>query len=104
MIDAREVHERMMRNDPNYAEEYAALEGEFAYIRKMIQARKRAGMSQADVARRMGVSQPRVARIESGSDVSLDSLRRYARATDSCLLIDFRECVSSEDATASPGG
>lgn len=104
MIDAREVHERMMRDDRDYAEEYAALEDEFAYIRKMIQARKRAGMSQADVARRMGVSQPRVARIESGSNISLDILRRYARATDSCLLIEFRECVSSKDATASTGG
>ncbi len=55
----------------------------------MILARKRAGMSQADVARSMGISQPRVAKIESGSNISLDILRRYAKATGSALVIDF---------------
>jgi transcriptional regulator with XRE-family HTH domain len=49
----------------------------------MILARKRAGMSPADVARRMGISQPRVAKIKSGSNISLDILRRYAKATGS---------------------
>lgn len=89
MIDAKSVHAQMMQDDPEYAREYDALEEEFAFIEKMIQARKRAGMSQADVARRMGISQPRVARIESGSNISMDILRRYAKATGSALVIDF---------------
>ena len=46
-------------------------------------------MSQADVARRMGISQPRVARIERGSNISVDILRRYAKTTGSALVIDF---------------
>jgi transcriptional regulator with XRE-family HTH domain len=89
MIEARKIHELKMRDDPEYAREYEALEEEFSFLRKMILARKRAGMSQADVARAMGVSQPRVAKIESGSNISLDILRRYARATGSDLVIDF---------------
>lgn len=89
MIDAKTVHAQMMQDDPEYAREYDALEEEFAFIEKMIQARKRAGMSQADVARRMGISQPRVARIESGSNISVDILRRYAKTTGSALVIDF---------------
>ncbi len=89
MIDAKTVHAEMMQDDPEYAREYDALEEEFAFIKKMILARKRAGMSQADVARRMGISQPRVAKIESGSNISLDILRRYAKATGSALVIDF---------------
>jgi len=89
MIDAKTVHARMMQNDPDYAREYDALEEEFAFVKKMILARKRAGLSQADVARRMGISQPRVAKIESGSNISLDILRRYAKATNSALVIDF---------------
>ena len=89
MIDAKTVHAQMMQDDPDYAREYDALEEEFAFNEKMIQARKRAGMSQADVARRMGISQPRVARIESGSNISMDILRRYAEATGSALVIDF---------------
>ena len=89
MIDAKTVHAQMMQDDPEYAREYDALEEEFVFIKKMILARKRAGMSQADVARSMGISQPRVAKIESGSNISLDILRRYAKATGSVLLIDF---------------
>lgn len=89
MIDAKTVHAQMIQDDPEYAREYDVLEDEFAFIKKMILARKRAGMSQADVARRMGISQPRVAKIESGSNISLDILRRYAKATGSALVIDF---------------
>jgi len=89
MIDAKTVHNQMLQDDPEYAREYDALEQEFAFIKKMILARKRAGMSQSDVARRMGISQPRVAKIESGSNISLDILRRYAKATGSNLVIDF---------------
>ncbi|NCC04662.1 MAG: XRE family transcriptional regulator [Proteobacteria bacterium] len=89
MIDEKNVHNQMLQDGPEYARDYDALEQEFAFIKKMIRARKRAGMSQADVARRMGISQPRVAKIESGSNISLDILRRYARATGSDLVIDF---------------
>ncbi|NCC04660.1 MAG: XRE family transcriptional regulator [Proteobacteria bacterium] len=89
MIDAKTVHAEMMQDDPEYAREYETLEEEFAFIKKMILARKRAGMSQTDVAQRMGISQPRVAKIESGSNISLDILRRYANATGSALVIDF---------------
>jgi DNA-binding XRE family transcriptional regulator len=98
MIDAKTVHAQMMQDDPDYAREYDALEEEFAFIEKMIQARKRAGMSQADVARRMGISQPRVARIESGSKISMDILRRYAKATGSALVIDFAVPVKERQA------
>ena len=42
MIDAKSVHAQMMQDDPEYAREYDALEEEFAFIEKMIQAWKRA--------------------------------------------------------------
>ena len=98
MIDAKTVHAEMMQDDPEYAREYDALEEEFVFIKKMILARKRAGLSQADVARRMGVSQPRVAKIESGSNISLDILRRYAKATGTALVIDFAASVNQRRA------
>lgn len=101
MIDAKTVHAQMMQDDPEYAREYEALDEEFAFIRKMILARKRAGLSQAEVATRMGVSQPRVAKIESGSNISLDILKRYAKATGSALIIDF--AVSKNEQNSSPG-
>lgn len=53
MIDAKDVHEQMMREDPEYRREYEALEEEFALIAAMIDARSKAGLTQAQVAERM---------------------------------------------------
>lgn len=65
---------------PDFRAEYEALEQEFSIARALIEARLESGMTQVDVAQRMGVSQPVVARLESGKNVSVKSLRRYARA------------------------
>jgi len=86
-INAREVHEQMMREDPEYRREYDALEEEFSFVRQMIQARLQAGMTQAQLAEQMGISQPAVAKIESGRNVSLRTLQRYAAATRHTLRI-----------------
>ena len=71
--------------DPQFRAAYDALEDEFAALAALLAARKDAGLTQADVAARMGVSQPVLARIESslGSrkhSPSLETLRRYAEA------------------------
>lgn len=82
------VRERMMA-DPEFRKEFDALDEEFVLIEAMIEARTQANMTQADVAQAMGVSQPRVARIESGKNVSLETLRRYAKATGGKLKISI---------------
>ncbi|HEV7898412.1 MAG TPA: helix-turn-helix transcriptional regulator [Planosporangium sp.] len=47
----------------------------------LIAERRAAGLSQAEVAERMGTSQPAVARVEAGAvDVRLSTLQRYAAA------------------------
>lgn len=65
---------------PEFRAAYDSLEQEFSIARALIAARSEAGMTQVEVAQRMGVSQPVVARMESGRNVSVKSLRRYARA------------------------
>jgi hypothetical protein len=50
-------------------------------LAELIAERRAAGLSQAEVADRMGTSQPAVARVEAGVvDVRLSTLRRYAEA------------------------
>ncbi len=66
--------------DPEFRTEFEALRPEFELARKLIAARVRAGMSQSEVAMRMGTSQPTVARLESGHKPSLKTLERYADA------------------------
>lgn len=76
--------------DPDYRQAYDALEGEFVLAAAVIEARKRAGLTQQELARKMGTTQPVVARIESGRGrPSMRTLERLAGATGSRLLIHF---------------
>lgn len=64
------------------------------YLAGLLRARKDAGLTQAEVAERMGVSQPVLARIESslGSrkhSPSLATLRKYADACGKKLVIQM---------------
>jgi ribosome-binding protein aMBF1 (putative translation factor) len=78
------------RRDPAYAKAYDALEDEFALAAAMIDARGQAGLSQADVAKRMATSQPAIARLEGGQgNPSIDTLRRFAKVTGTRLKIAF---------------
>ena len=90
MIEAKSIHAGMMREDPEYRQEYEALGEEFALVEAMIQARLAHGLTQAQVAERLGVAQPAIARIESGRNVSLKTLRRYAGAIGCKLDVSFR--------------
>ena len=53
--------------------EYDALEEEFALIAAVAKARARAGLSQAQLAKRMKTTQSAVARLESGAGEALDA-------------------------------
>ena len=55
-------------------------------IGRLVRRRQRLGLSQLEVANRMGTSQPAVARLEARrSDVRISTLERYATALDSTL-------------------
>ena len=58
---------------------------EFAILDEILAARKKAGLSQAEVAKRMGTQAPAIARLESSlasgkHSPSLNTLRKYAAA------------------------
>jgi len=66
---------------PDTRAEYEAMADEFSLARELIAARTSAGLTQADVAERMGTGQSTVARLESGTGTpSLRSVQRYAQA------------------------
>ena len=71
---------RKWKADPKFREEFEALRPECELAQALINARSRAGLSQSDVAARMGTSQPAVARLESGRKPTLKALERYAEA------------------------
>lgn len=56
----------------------------------LTRARKKAGLTQAEVAARMGVSQPVIARAESGDVLPrLTFLDRFAKATGQPVIIEL---------------
>ena len=60
--------------------------GRGALVASLVERRRALGLSQTDVAARMGTSQSAVARLESGAaDVRLTTLERYAAAVDRAL-------------------
>ena len=84
-----ELHKKWMK-EPRYRKAYEALEGEFTLASAVIDVRSRAGLTQKQLARKMGTTQPAVARLESGrARPSMRTLERLADATGSRLLISF---------------
>ena len=65
MTKVSELH-REWSKDPEYREAYDRLEPEFALARMLIEARRRAALTQAELAERMETTQSVVARLESG--------------------------------------
>jgi DNA-binding XRE family transcriptional regulator len=62
---------------------YDGLEDEFAFLDEVLKARARAGLTQAEVAKKVGTTQSAIARLESGArkhSPSIATLQRYARA------------------------
>lgn len=71
--------------NPETLAAYEDIEVEFSLLRQMLEARQRAGLSQAEIAKRMGTKTPAVTRLESSlgngkHSPSVATLRRYAHA------------------------
>jgi transcriptional regulator with XRE-family HTH domain len=89
MARISDLHKKWMK-EPKYRKAYKALEEEFVLASAVTEVRGRAGLTQEELARRMGTTQPVVARLESGrTRPSMRTLERLAQATGSRLLISF---------------
>lgn len=91
MLTHEELRQKMLDN-PKVKEEFNALNAEFLLFDELLKARMKAGLTQAEVARRMGTKTPAVARLEAGGgnkkhSPSISTLRKYARAVGCDLEI-----------------
>ena len=95
MSKVGDLHGKWSR-DPEYRAAYDALGPEFELARALIAVRSRAGLTQAQLARRMNTTQSVIARMESGRvRPSAKTLEKVARATGTRLKISFE---GTEDA------
>ena len=91
MTKVGDLHKKWSR-DRRYRAAYEDLGPEFELARTLIEARTRAGLSQAQLAKRMKTTQSVIARMESGRvRPSTKTLERVARATGTRLKISFED-------------
>ncbi len=72
-----------------FSEAYNSLETEYTLVHTLLDARRRAGLTQEAVADRMGTTKSAISRLEGGTKhaPSVASLKRYAEAVGCTLAI-----------------
>jgi ribosome-binding protein aMBF1 (putative translation factor) len=77
--------------NPGVRAAYEEMTPEFQLAREVIKARTDAGLSQSELAERMGTTQPFVARLESGNTFpSIRTLLKVAKATGKKPVFGFQ--------------
>ncbi len=88
-IQLEDLKARLL-TDPAVRAEYDALAPEFEISAELVRARLRAGLSQAELAARMGTTATAIARLESGQVLpGTKTLLRFAKATESRLQVSL---------------
>lgn len=77
---------------PGFKAAWGALEEEYAALGAMLHARKQAGLTQEDVAARMGTTKSAVSRLEASfrsenHSPSFSTMRKYAHACGKRLVV-----------------
>jgi len=76
--------------DPDFKKEWDALEPDFSIVQALIDARESAGLTQSELARKTGIAQGDISKIENGNaNPSIKTLKRLARGMGKILKIEF---------------
>jgi transcriptional regulator with XRE-family HTH domain len=79
--------EKKVLDVPGAPERVAEIEDELRLAAGLTSLREQAGLSQRELAKRIGVSQPRVAAIERARNVTIDVLDQYVDAVGGRLEV-----------------
>jgi len=79
--------------DPSFEKEFNSLEEEFILAKEVILLRKTNNLTQKELAKLAGTSQPAIARLESGNykNLSLNFIRKVAEALGAIPEIHLRK-------------
>lgn len=88
-LDFTTFKKQALKN-PKIRAEYERLQPEFALINEVLRARSEKGLTQKDLAERVGTKQSVISRLEAGrANPSVAFLRKLAQALNSHLEIRF---------------
>ncbi|WP_456085426.1 helix-turn-helix domain-containing protein [Marinobacter lipolyticus] len=80
IMSFKQFKQKALKN-PEVRQEYDALEEEFSLIDQLISMRTQAGLTQEDVAKKLGTNKSNISRLERGrSNPSWETLNKYAAA------------------------
>jgi transcriptional regulator with XRE-family HTH domain len=89
MTTFRKDLEQRLKN-PQFREEYEQLESDFVIMQALIDARKKLGLTQQQLAQRTKINQADISKIEKGiSNPSLNTLKKLAKGMHMRLQIKF---------------
>ena len=88
-------HIREKMRDPQFKKAWHDLNAEFELLESMIKAREEAGLTQEQLAKKIGTKQPALSRLERGGfkKATVETLNKIAKALDTQLVI---KCPSQE--------
>lgn len=76
--------------DEEFRKEYEAMKPEFVIIQAMIDARKKAGLTQKELSDRTGIAQGDISKLENGNgNPSIKTLQKLAEAMNMTLKLEF---------------
>jgi ribosome-binding protein aMBF1 (putative translation factor) len=90
MTDWKDLRKELL-SDPGVKKEYDRLAPRYAVISELIAARNKRGLTQAELAKRMGTKQSAIARLEGGSvNPTIDFLGKLARVLGVTFSVQLR--------------
>ncbi len=90
MSSLQQLKDRALQ-DEQVRSEYDALSDEFELINELLKMRTAAGLTQEQLAVKMGTKKSNISRLEKGnSNPTLITLRKYAKACGFKLAMNFR--------------
>lgn len=78
--------------DPKFKKAWHDLDSEFELIESLLKAREKAGLTQEELAEKIGTKQPALSRLERGGfkKASVETLRKIADVLDARLVIKLQ--------------
>lgn len=91
-MDFNEYLKQARDTDPELNKEYIALQPEYEIIDKLIKARTEQGITQKELAKKCGIKQSNISRLENGrTNPTIKFLQKLADALDYDLYISLKE-------------
>ncbi|MCK4836391.1 MAG: helix-turn-helix domain-containing protein [Candidatus Aminicenantes bacterium] len=91
-FDSKKLLQIQLKND-SFRQEYEKFEEEFAIAKQVIRLRKKLNITQKQLAKKAGTSQPAIARLESGEyrNLTLSFLRKIGNVLGAFPEVHFKK-------------